>query len=170
MHEEGYVHGDIRCFNIVFGKGLIDFDFGGRIESAKYPPGYNIYILDGRRLGSAGENIVKWHDWYALIHVIFRLHDLQYPEHESIERIHRHVGFLTNACPADVEKLATDLESFLLDVKDTWTVMPETAYQVVLHKCGLLVGEAAEIPNRNVLCQATETATSSPPDKNKLFS
>jgi hypothetical protein len=170
MHEEGYVHGDIRCFNIVFGKGLIDFDFGGRIESAKYPPGYNIRILDGERWGRAGQNIAKWHDWLALIHVIFRLHDLQYPEHESIERLHRRDRFLRNARPDDVEKLATDLESFLLDVKDTWTVMPYSTFQLVLEEHGLLVGEAAETPNRNLVCQATETATSSPPDKNKLFS
>jgi hypothetical protein len=169
MHEEGYVHGDIRCFNIIFGKGLIDLDFGGRIESARYPPGYQDSLRDGQRLGSAGQSIAKWHDWYALTHVIFRLHDLQYPEHESIERIRRE-KFLRNARPDDVESLATDLESFLLDVKDTWTVTPETKFQLVLHKCGLLVGEAAETPNRNALCQATETATSSPPDKNKLFS
>jgi hypothetical protein len=168
MHEEGYVHGDIRCFNIVFGKGLIDFDFGGRIESIKYPPGYQDCLGDGRRLGRAGQNIVKWHDWHALIDVIFRLHDLQYPEHESIERIRRE-RFLRNARPDDVENLATDLESFLLDVKDTWTVMPETVFQLVLEEHGLLDGEVAETPNRNPVCQASETATSSPPDKKKLF-
>jgi hypothetical protein len=77
--------------------------------------------------------------------------------------------FLRNARPDDVESLATDLESFLLDVKDTWTAMPYSTFQLVLEEHGLLVGEAAEIPNRNALCQATETATSSPPDKNKLF-
>jgi hypothetical protein len=82
----------------------------------------------------------------------------------------RHFRFLTNDRPDDVESLATDLESFLLDVKDTWTVMPYSKFQLVLQKCGLLVGEAAETPNRNPVCQATETATSSPPDKNKLFS
>jgi hypothetical protein len=63
-----------------------------------------------------------------------------------------------------------DLESFLLDVKDTWTVIPDSTYQLVLEEHGLLDGEAAETPNRNLVCQATETATSSPPDKNKLFS
>jgi hypothetical protein len=169
MHEEGYVHGDIRCFNIVFGKGLIDLDFGGRIESAKYPPGYNIRILDGERLGRASQNITKWHDWYALIHVIFRLHDLQYPKNESMERLHRRDRFLSNARTDDVESLAMDLKSFLLDVKDTWTVMLVPSFQLVLEEHGLLDGEAAVIPNRNALCQATETATSSPPDKNKLF-
>jgi hypothetical protein len=169
MHEEGYVHGDIRCFNIVFGKGLIDFDFGGRIENAKYPPGYQAILGDGRRLGSAGETITKWHDWYALIDVIFVIHRFKYPEHETIEMRDRHFRFVTNDRPDDVESLAMDLESFLLEVKDTWTVVPETAFQLILQKCGLLVGEAAETPNRNALCQATETATSSPPDKNKLF-
>jgi hypothetical protein len=121
-------------------------------------------------LGRAGQNITKWHDWLALIHVIFRLHRLQYPKSESVEMRDRYIGFLTNACPDDVEKLATDLESFLLDVKDTWTVIPDSTYQLVLEEHGLLDGEAAETPNRNPVCQATETATSSPPDKNKLFS
>jgi hypothetical protein len=169
MHEEGYVHGDIRCFNIVFGKGLIDFDFGGHMDSAKYPPGYQDCLGDGRRLGRAGQNITKWHDWFALIHVIFVIHRLQYPKNESIERLHRRDRFLSNARPDDVANVAMDLESFLLDVKGTWTVTPETKFQLVLQKCGLLDGEAAETPNRNALCQATETATSSPPDKNKLF-
>jgi hypothetical protein len=148
MHEEGYVHGDIRCFNIVFGKGLIDFDFGGRIESAKYPPKYNIYILDGRRLGSAGETITKWHDWYALIDVIFRLHDLQYPEHECFEKRYNHYR-LQHARRDDVEKLAMNLESFLLDVKDTWTVMLDSMFQALLQECGLLVGETAETSDQH---------------------
>ena len=43
LHESGNVHGDIRAFNIVFGENnsnvaaLIDFDFGGRENTVKYP-------------------------------------------------------------------------------------------------------------------------------------
>jgi serine/threonine protein kinase len=49
LHQDGFVHGDIRCCNIVFrmeeqGR-LIDYDFGGRITgnpdgaTPTYPPG-----------------------------------------------------------------------------------------------------------------------------------
>jgi hypothetical protein len=55
MHEKGYVHGDVRCANVVFGKCLIDFDLGGRVEDAPtYPDGYQSSLVDGSRLGRAG--------------------------------------------------------------------------------------------------------------------
>jgi serine/threonine protein kinase len=44
LHAKGYVHGDIRGFNVLFsengGGGLIDFDFSGTPEKDSYPPGY----------------------------------------------------------------------------------------------------------------------------------
>eukprot|EP00980_Cylindrotheca_fusiformis_P020893 scaffold7903_cov75-Cylindrotheca_fusiformis.AAC.2 len=49
LHNMGFVHGDIRAFNTVFGEKenegswLIDFDTGGKIGgSTKYPTGYSI--------------------------------------------------------------------------------------------------------------------------------
>jgi hypothetical protein len=92
MHEKGFIHGDIRCFNIVFNgdKGkLIDFDYSGRAEVTKYPRGYQFSIPDGTRksredtrkrkeIGSeerdAYDAVPKWHDWYALGQVILNLH------------------------------------------------------------------------------------------------
>jgi serine/threonine protein kinase len=78
LHSEGYVHGDIRPFNIVFNgmeSRLIDLDLGGKLsERPIYPVGY-VRTVDGvQRLGRAGETITKSDDWYALLSVIFKLH------------------------------------------------------------------------------------------------
>jgi serine/threonine protein kinase len=73
MHDQGFVHGDVRLLNIVFTDEasdcqLIDFDFGGRSDDPllMYPPGYKKALGDGKRIGSAGHRILKWHDVYAL--------------------------------------------------------------------------------------------------------
>ena len=50
LHDEGFVHGDIRGFNTVFDENsgcLIDFDFGGKEGKAEYPKGYRQALLDG---------------------------------------------------------------------------------------------------------------------------
>jgi serine/threonine protein kinase len=73
MHDQGFVHGDVRLLNIVFTDEasdcqLIDFDFGGRSDDPLlvYPPGYKEMLGDGKRIGSAGDRILKWHDVYAI--------------------------------------------------------------------------------------------------------
>jgi serine/threonine protein kinase len=86
LHRQGYVHGDIRAFNTVFGEGenpgcLIDFDFGGRAKGVSYPRGYRRTLDDGARIGEEGHKICKWHDWYALGKLIFDVHELEYPAH-----------------------------------------------------------------------------------------
>ena len=81
MHNNGWVHGDIRAYNMILNyeepehpKGwLIDFDFGGRIdENPKYPRGYVKILHDGFRLGEKGKSITFEDDWYALGQVIFQ--------------------------------------------------------------------------------------------------
>jgi hypothetical protein len=61
MHKQDLVHGDIRAYNTVLDykdttcinddddpKGwLIDFDLGGRVGTATYPNGYNVWLPDG---------------------------------------------------------------------------------------------------------------------------
>jgi hypothetical protein len=83
MHQLGCVHGDIRCANIVFGKGaglLIDLDMGGRIsDSPRYPDGYKGPLPDGCRLGLQGKVITPRHDWFAMLKVVFSLHFIQPP-------------------------------------------------------------------------------------------
>jgi hypothetical protein len=102
LHNKGYVHGDIRVYNIIFnnivnddGKvvkkngWLIDFDFGGKCDGkspVRYPPGYLTSLDDGRRIGVPGQIIRKWHDWYALGQLIFTMHTLtEPPEDPQIE-------------------------------------------------------------------------------------
>ena len=83
LHNEGYVHGDIRGFNTVYAGNnscLIDFDFGGRENEVKYPPGYKGCLEDGVRVGVANENIKKYHDWWALGQLIFYKYILHPPE------------------------------------------------------------------------------------------
>lgn len=86
MHEKGYVHGDIRGFNLIASdqEGAsqpIDFDFGGRVseseeDSVKYPPGYIPEPGDGIRPGEPGQPIKKEHDVRSLISVLFGYHDI----------------------------------------------------------------------------------------------
>lgn len=83
LHSKNYVHGDIRAFNMVFGTNssyLIDFDFGGEKGTACFPKGYvkNLPSFDGFRIFSDGETIEERHDWYALIKVMFTVHQLKF--------------------------------------------------------------------------------------------
>jgi hypothetical protein len=93
LHEQGYVHGDVRAYNIIFSGDdghLIDFDIGGLDEeSTKYPEGYNSALNDGIRRGKEGVRIRKYHDWRALIHVLFNLHHVD-PPNEEIEDVPLH--------------------------------------------------------------------------------
>jgi hypothetical protein len=87
LHQRGFVHGDIRGFSTVFSDDegncrLIDFDFGGKHTARttiKYPEGYMPALRDGGRVGKGGTAIEKWHDWYALAYLLFRLHYLVDP-------------------------------------------------------------------------------------------
>lgn len=84
LHENGFVHGDLRCCNIVFGAGrLIDFDFGGKVDrergSPTYPRGYKQALIDGHRRGAAGKPVTIIDDMYAMTAVIFRLHRIEPP-------------------------------------------------------------------------------------------
>jgi hypothetical protein len=82
LHQAGFVHGDIRGFNTVFTDAenhdwLIDIDFGGKEHEARtvYPEGYKQHLHDGKRIGREGKQIEKWHDFYALGHLFFGVHD-----------------------------------------------------------------------------------------------
>jgi hypothetical protein len=92
MHRADYVHGDIRCFNIIFGNRLIDFDFGGKVNTSMdltYPEGYAAVLpsRDGNRRGRAGETITKEDDVYALTQVIFDCHDFYPPASLAVESV-----------------------------------------------------------------------------------
>lgn len=83
MHEKNYVHGDIRCSNIVVSNDgyecrLIDFDYSGTEDKQLYPIGWNESIDDGERHPEArGCNALKKsHDIFALL-AICRLYQCQ---------------------------------------------------------------------------------------------
>ncbi|KAG7341239.1 phosphotransferase enzyme family protein [Nitzschia inconspicua] len=94
LHREGFVHGDIRAYNIVFKddeKGwLIDFDFGGKSDVQPYPKGYRQSLNDGTRMGVEGKAITKYHDWFALGKLMFSIHsipaDAEYNEMSRLEK------------------------------------------------------------------------------------
>jgi hypothetical protein len=90
LHAAGFVHGDIRAYNIVFGENpeegwLIDFDYGGRIGDAVYPRGYNQSLPDGRRIGKEGAAIQAMDDWFALGKVIFGVHKMTKVENQDVK-------------------------------------------------------------------------------------
>jgi hypothetical protein len=76
LHEDGFVHGDIRGFNTVFseneGEGwLIDFDLAaGKYNQQLCSPEATNYLDDGMRCENM-RSVKKWHDWYALGQLIF---------------------------------------------------------------------------------------------------
>ena len=78
LHNLGFVHGDIRAFNVVIENkangGLIDFDFGGSCGTVKYPLGYRSSLDDGRRVGKEGKVIEKNDDWFAMGQLMFNIH------------------------------------------------------------------------------------------------
>lgn len=96
MHQSGFVHGDIRAYNMVLNYEdlneptgwLIDFDFGGHIDdSPKYPSGYVQDLSDGFRMGKPNERITFEHDWYALGEIIFNLYSLRNKNTTSVSEL-----------------------------------------------------------------------------------
>ncbi|KAG1860902.1 hypothetical protein F4604DRAFT_1957637 [Suillus subluteus] len=78
LHEEGYVHGDIRDTNVMVKKDhspgfkLVDFDWSGKIGEIRYP----INVYRGKRLwrpagAEDGQLILAEHD-IQMLHAMFR--------------------------------------------------------------------------------------------------
>jgi hypothetical protein len=95
LHEQSFVHCDIRCFNIAIsgneGK-LIDLDYGGRVGSVHYPKHYEASLADGVRQRfvkekRTQETVPKWHDWFALGNVVLTLHEIEPPVGKKGERL-----------------------------------------------------------------------------------
>jgi hypothetical protein len=153
LHAKGFVHGDIRAFNTVFGEQdnegwLIDFDFGGAFGSTCYPKGYRRQLDDGYRMGNGVNEILQWHDWYALGQLIFRVHIFKEPggdnkSNTNLVRKSRVEAFWMDG--DDVERcwaendsdLATkhikELKVLLHDLdEEEWTVKPNGFFKEVL--------------------------------------
>jgi RIO1 family len=150
MHTAGYVHGDIRAYNMIFnddGVRLIDFDFSGKIghNSTRYPQGYVQKLKDGSRVGNAGDPIVAWHDWRALIMVLFDRHDVTpHDENRNYEEIvglfAKRKSFLQSFAKGrdpDASEIE-ELKAFLRRIID-WDVSLHPEFEADLEKSGLAI-------------------------------
>lgn len=140
LHEKGFLHGDIRAFNTVFGEHedhgyLIDFDFGGKVGSTRYPEGYHQSLNDGRRAGYENEVIQKWEDWYALGQLIFTVHNMKLPQSGHSAELKSELldtkEFWTTAIRTEPSKeQIKDLEDVLLAIDEQgWTVTPDVLFE-----------------------------------------
>jgi hypothetical protein len=130
LHERGYVHGDIRAFNTVFGANettgcLIDFDLGGQADKAVYPVGYVFALDDGFRKGKVGEKIGMKGDWFALGNLIFHTHIWAPTERADLYKeyavmISKWPSMSQAPSPEEIKELQTFLERI-----QGWTVAPK---------------------------------------------
>ena len=136
LHGLGYVHGDIRGFNVVFGDegGLIDFDFGGIAGKRTYPQGYRQSLRDGCRLGTGDAALAYhkfefYHDWFALGNLMFFFHDWNAPLYAALDTASRLRFYETSTkwnklesqpSSDDLQQLKDDLQYF----EEHWTVCP----------------------------------------------
>ena len=146
LHENGYVHGDIRGFNVLFGEngGLIDFDFGG-IPGKAYPKGYREILKDGWRLGTGDAGLPHnqlqfYHDWYALGKLMFSFYEWTAPPNSATVadrlRYSETMSKWNNLKPTaatdeDIEQLKLDLKCF----DQYWKVCPMIALANELSRC-----------------------------------
>jgi hypothetical protein len=143
LHENGFVHGDIRAFNTVFGKEsneqgcLIDFDFGGRKGERCYPKGYRGALEDGSRVGRDGEKILVWHDWYALGQLIFTIHRLKPPSGDGDGLLsydsYEIIRFWSDLERAPTQEEIQELKTFLSLLEGKrWRVEPRLVFRRAL--------------------------------------
>jgi hypothetical protein len=148
LHQQGFVHGDLRFFNIVLrGKdgSLIDFDLGGRIGEVTFPKGYRFDLPDGDRFGKPGELILEYHDWYAFVNALEKYHDFHPPAYAT-SRYDRHCMrdalddikmVLKEMTPGVVVVDEIDFGTMLLDFVQEygeWKCTPTTKYASTLEE------------------------------------
>jgi hypothetical protein len=87
LHQAGFVHGDIRCSNAIFGNEashLIDFDFGGKVggpNPPRVPENYQFALADGRRKRHRRNARISWmDDVFAMTELVFSFHEVEAPE------------------------------------------------------------------------------------------
>jgi hypothetical protein len=140
LHENGFVHGDIRAFNTVFGNEsneqgcLIDFDFGGYKGKRFYPKGYRRALEDGYRVGQGGQEILEWPDWFALGRLIFTIHCLQPPGGAGGGLVsYKIIHFWSNLAKAPTQEEIRDLKTYLSWLEEErWTVEPDVLFRQAL--------------------------------------
>jgi len=148
LHKEGYVHGDIRAFNTIIGSDgnswLIDFDFGGKVNEARYPAGYRGFLADGTRLGKDGNLILKCHDWYALGCLIFNIHKFQEPDKKVGDTCNEAEDRKTILIMVDLRNKWTNVDS-LKDVRDKEDVNDLTEFLKKIEKLGWKIAPSSQL-------------------------
>jgi serine/threonine protein kinase len=191
LHRNDYVHGDIRCCNIIFQDNkqgrLIDFDFGGKNngDTTKYPTGYQGTLFDGTRPGKGGGPVTKRDDWLSLRCVIFVFHDFVSPENASSvtyeELLQRDRQLIEQLLQRNRQLLQwhhlkrefakeeaptaeeiQELVDFLKEIgRNGWTVEPESCFRDKLEEYGYYMNSSGDIENDRR--NGSEAATGSPP-------
>ena len=165
LHKKGFVHGDIRGFNTVFGEDgegcLIDFDFGGKAGRAQYPNGYRQALLDGKRFVDNNSRIIqKWHDWYALGRLIFEVYTFVTPEDTSGFYAQGQKSELSEKWDSLIDYPSSDmireLKDFLKRMEDRLIFRPCRTYQ---HELDRIFG----MENESGMEETNPHATGSPP-------
>ena len=139
LHSLGYVHGDIRGFNVVFGdeSGLIDFDLSGIPGKRTYPQGYREDLRDGFRLGTGytGDDDNKldfYHDWFAFGNLMFIYHDWNAPPNFASEAESRLNKTLVKWSKLKSHPSSGELENLKDDLRyvdhQKWTVCPTKVF------------------------------------------
>jgi hypothetical protein len=137
LNAQGLVHGDIRCFNIIFNGGegkLIDFDFGGPVGVRRYPRGYVAALNDGQRLGEPGKSIQLYHELYALSFCMFFCHRFRADSQSANHAIMDFPDELRIARAADgLPEYVNGILEFLNRTKSLeWRCTLEDAFQQVM--------------------------------------
>ena len=89
LHKEGYVHGDIRLANLIFGDDsrdgyLIDYDLSGRHGISTYPAGYYFHLSVRHPDARAGNLMLQSHDRHSLAIIIE-----EYFKNDASEILHK---------------------------------------------------------------------------------
>ena len=149
LHNQGFVHGDIRAYNTVFvddegdikdsQSRLIDLDFGGKAGEATYPKGYKRDLTDGDRIGngdpdSANHVLQMRHDWYAFGRLVYSVHHFNPPKGHAGDENPPGMSFWMDieCCPS--EEQIENLKKKLIRLDDEgWTVRPNQTFKTSLN-------------------------------------
>jgi hypothetical protein len=96
------------------------------------------YLHDGSREGCGLEKVEKWHDWAALLNVIFVVHGLQPPRSNFDRWNDLRIFFNKDQTPEAVNGLAGTLITFLKEVEGEFEFLRTTAFEKVLAKFELV--------------------------------
>jgi hypothetical protein len=178
LHALGFVHGDVRGFNMAMNNEdeghLIDLDYGGKVKCnfgnpPRYPEGYNFGLADGDREEQPERNLITMKDdLQAMTNYMCRLYvpvPDDYQGSASFGRLsHLQLGLVERAIRLEEgldEALTLNDELFQFADEAGWNVRPaSTRLRKALARFGYDMGN---LPGRVVEGRVgTDPATGSP--------